>query len=138
VVALLGFAEERWNWFFVNPTLPKADSTSDVSQFIKSLEKYLGPLSWSLSQIGGIMQLVTNHRHGTYAGSYAFTTYLFTACGVIDVFYYFPAIIGRHDANKGLPISAFVLYLVAAVNAWQAWKLPRVEQNPADVDEDEN
>ena len=122
----------------MNPTLPKAESMSEFGQSMKTLGKYLGPLSWSASQVGVIMQLVTNHQHRTYAGSYAFATYLSTACGVIDVFYHFPSIIGRHDAKKGLPVSVFVLYLVVAVDTWQAWNLPRVEQSSTEIDEDED
>ena len=118
--------------------LPRAtDSMNGAKQFIKTMGKYLGPLTWAFSQSSAMIQLATNHLHGTYAGSYALATYLAAACGIIDLFYLFPRIIGRHDANRGLALSAVVTYLCLAIDTWQARTLPRVEQKQGEADEDE-
>jgi hypothetical protein len=83
-------------------------------------------------------QLMTNHLHGTYAASYALTTYLSSISELINLVYLLPIVTGRHDAKGGVTVSAILAYAMMIIDLWQAWNLPRIEQHNMEKDEDED
>lgn len=136
-LASLRYAETQWTWYMIRPALPKSPDLKD-GKFVKLLETYLAPLGWAAVCVGNGYQLITNHLHGTYAASYALTTYLSSISSLISLVYLLPIVTGRHDAKEGVRISAALGYAMMIVNLWQAWSLPRIEQHNMEKDEDED
>jgi hypothetical protein len=136
-LACLQYAQNRWTWYIIAPALPKTHDV-EVANFAQSLKTYLAPVGSAASLTAEGYQLVTNHLHGTYAASYALTTYLSTISSVIHLVYLLPIVTGRHDAKEGVLVFAILGYAMMVIDTWQAWSLPRVEQHNIEKDEDED
>ncbi|WWD20733.1 hypothetical protein CI109_105209 [Kwoniella shandongensis] len=98
---------------------------------------FLQALLASLTLQGTAMQLYHNQQHGTFAGSYALTANFVTVQNLLRMLYYFPSFIGAVATREGLRyVTVFDMGLQTWA-AYQAWKLPRVEQDIAGETEDE-
>ena len=85
---------------------------------------------------GHLIQLEFNRRSQTFAGDYALTTYLQLSAVFIRFLIYIDKFIGVHDSRNGLSFLDLAWCIAYGYTAWQAYTLPRVEQDVKDMEEE--
>jgi hypothetical protein len=89
-----------------------------------------------LQLAGHLTQLEFNRRSKTFAGDYALTAYLHIPSILVGSLAYVDRFIGVHDTRNGLSFFDVVSFATYGYAAWQAYTLPRVEQDVKDVEEE--
>ncbi|KAK8850553.1 hypothetical protein IAR55_004471 [Kwoniella newhampshirensis] len=114
----------------VAPNPPKVEHRIFDSILLRSVIDALGLQ-------GLIMQLEHNRQAGTFAGSYALTAHLTVAQRVLQLLYYSSTVIGKFDVREGIRFATALSIGLESWRAWQAWTVPRVEQDVTDEAEEE-
>lgn len=133
VLLLPGTHIEEWHETY-NEVYPGSRVWNDMYDALctDSLEPKLWglPLAQALISSGQLAQLVLNYRCGTFAGSYTVTCYLKVMSLIALIS---PYLVGSAYFD-GLYLSAVAQAALVIVEAWQAWRYPRVEQEEVETD----
>ena len=90
----------------------------------------------SLQLVGHWVQLEFNRRSGTFAGGYALTTYLQVVAVSLRSLTFIDRFIGVYEARAGMSYNDLLQLMTVFGMAWQAYTLPRVEQDVKDTEEE--
>ena len=87
-------------------------------------------------QISGLVQQLSfNHISRTFAGDYSLNAVLHVVHSLIALVWWTP-LIGKYDARESLRYETGLRVLVSLWAGWQAWTLPRVEQDVKDAEDE--
>jgi hypothetical protein len=111
----------KYPFHLISPSRPLSRASSFTQR------KPYQSLVFASSLTAVILQLDLNRRSNTFAGKYALAAYLNLARRGLEMLWFWERVAGR-SAGEGLFLGEVVWVGTDVVWAWQAWRMPRVEQ----------
>lgn len=118
------------NGYVVSPT------ALHPSRDIGNLESFLFNLTFGLQLSSNVFQILMNSKSSTFAGRYRVAEVLSASMSLLWVIRLSTRIIGKRNPTYSLTVLECLSLVFELVKAYQAFVLPRVEQEVADEDDE--
>jgi hypothetical protein len=134
VISGIHFWHETHPLYIIQASLPRLDlDNPDVLSKLR--HRLFLALGIGSEVVALALQIRTNHRCRTFAGSYRLAAILRGVVVVNSSLLDIPAVAGKSRNHSGLDIIEAIKILLDLVITYQAWTLPRVDQGIEDDEE---
>lgn len=125
------YLPDKYNLYVISPRSVFTDPSIEKKWYASS---WVYALEYAPQVVGLALQLEHNRRCGTFAGDYALAAFIRLANRLIELLWWTP-MVGTYDARQAL---TYVIAMRVGIDIWtgyQAWTLPREEQDVEEVEQ---